>query len=55
MLKRLSSRMKIGESEKVAKNAVDEHKINGSCRFSSPRAFLKASAIHFRLSIDDFR
>ena len=41
----------IGDSENVAKNAVDEHKISGSLRLSNPSAFLKAVATHFRLSI----
>jgi hypothetical protein len=51
MLKRFTSRIMIGDSENVAKKAVDEHKISGSLRLSSPNARLNDPAIHLRLSI----
>jgi hypothetical protein len=41
----------MGERENVAKKAVEEHKINGSLRSSSPKALLKAPAMHRMLSI----
>ena len=41
----------MGDSEKVAKNAVDEHKMSGSLRLSSPSARLNAAQMHLKLSI----
>jgi hypothetical protein len=51
MLKRSTSSKRIGERENVAKKAVEEHKINGSLRSSSPKALLKAPAMHRKLFI----
>lgn len=51
MLKRLTSRIIIGDSEKVAKNDVDEHKIRGSWWFNRRNALLKALKRNLKLSI----
>jgi len=44
----------IGESENVAKNAVAEHSRRGSFRSSTPKALLKAVAMHVRLFIGPY-
>jgi len=44
----------IGDNEKEAKNAVEEHKIRGSLRSSNPKAPLNAPAMHLKLSISIF-
>src|SRR5690349_4771818 len=54
MLNRFTRRIIIGESEKVAKKAVEEHKIRGSLRFRRPSARLNAPVIHFKLSIGNY-
>ena len=41
--------MMIGESEKVAKKAVEEHKMSGSLLFRSPTALFEASRMHLTL------
>jgi hypothetical protein len=47
--------MMIGEREKAAKKAVDEHKIRGSLRSSNPNDFLKARIMHLKLFIGIFQ
>jgi hypothetical protein len=43
-LNRLTNRIMMGESENVAKKAVDEHNMRGSLLFRSPKARLKVVA-----------
>lgn len=51
MLNKWTSRTIIGESEKVAKNAVDEQSSSGSLRFNTPKARLKECPIQATVSI----